>query len=114
MLGGVALNGCSQDAARLFLTGGFQLVFVFLDAVGDLIGQFFSHPLQQQRLGLVPAEAGNFVQFLRLLLEQGLQLLAALVHQFAAFVQLALGVLERPLFLEQDLMFLIQGVFAFF
>src|SRR5262249_43485838 len=66
------------------------------------------------RDGLFAAEAGDLVQLLHLLLDEGLDLLGAFLDLGAAFGELALVVLERAFLLELGLVFLFEGVFTFF
>ncbi len=112
MLGGVAVDGGRQDAAGLLLAGLSQILLVPLQPAGDRLGQLALQPFQQQRLGLLAAQAADLVQLLRLLLDQLLRLLGAPLDLGLALRQLALAVFQGALLLEQGLAFLLQAVLA--
>src|SRR5947209_1723590 len=80
----VAVDGARQDAAGLLLGLLPQVVFVLLQAGDDDLGQLALQPLHEHGLGLVAAEAAQLVELLRLLLDQLLHGLGALLDLGAA------------------------------
>ena len=112
VLGGVAVDGGGQDAAGLLLAGLPQVLLVPLQAAGDRLGQLALEPLQQQRLGLLAAQAADLLQLLRLLLDLLVCLLRPPLDLGLPLRQLALAVLQGAFLLQQGLVLLLQPVLA--
>ena len=76
---------------RLLLATLPQVFLVFLQTAGDHIGQFALQSLQQQRLALLPTEAADLVQLLRLHFDKLLHFLRAFFDLGLPLRQLAPG-----------------------
>src|SRR5262249_5508297 len=111
-VGGPALNGGGNDLASLSLDVLFQPILVEANLRGELIRKFPLQAIQEHLLGRLTRQTCDFVELLRLLLNDLVEVLGLRLQRLLAVAELLLEASEVLFLAGEFFLLLFGGIFT--